>query len=293
MRPTMLFALLCLALPAQAQMEDVQIRTTQLTESIHMLEGAGGNLVACAGDDGAFLIDDQFAPLTQKIQDAIATFHEGDVRFVLNTHWHFDHTGGNENFGEAGAVIVAHDNVRARMSVDSFSEFLDRESPASPPAALPVVTFSDGLTFHMNGQTIEVTHFAHAHTDGDAVVHFREANVIHTGDIIFYGLYPFIDVESGGSIDGVIAACEAILEMADRDTKIVPGHGPLIGRDEVIIYRDLLAEIRSRVAARIEAGDDLEAVQASRPTAEWDEELGQAWLTGDQFTQLVYTSLTR
>jgi glyoxylase-like metal-dependent hydrolase (beta-lactamase superfamily II) len=175
--------------------------------------------------------------------------------------------------------------------VDSFSEFLQRESPASPPGALPVVTFSDGLTFHMNGQTIEVTHFAHAHTDGDAVVRFREANVIHTGDIIFYGLYPFIDIESGGSIDGMIAACSAILEMADDETKIVPGHGPLIGKAEVTAYRDMLAGIRSRVAARIEAGDDLEATQASRPTAEWDEELGQAWLSGDQFTQLVYDSL--
>jgi glyoxylase-like metal-dependent hydrolase (beta-lactamase superfamily II) len=292
MRPIMLLLLVCLSAPAWAQMDDVEIKTTPLTDSIYMLEGAGGNLVVCVGDDGNFLIDDQFAPLTDKIRAAIAAVHQGDVRFVLNTHWHFDHTGGNENFGKAGSVIVAHDNVRARMSVDSFSEFLDRESPASPHEALPVVTFTDGLTFHLNGHTIEVTHFAHAHTDGDAIVHFREANVIHTGDIVFYGLYPFIDVESGGSIDGVIAACAAMLELADDATKFVPGHGPIIGRAELATYHDMLVEIRSRVVARMEAGDDLEAIKASRPTAEWDEALGQAWLTGDQFTELVVRGLS-
>jgi glyoxylase-like metal-dependent hydrolase (beta-lactamase superfamily II) len=188
-------------------------------------------------------------------------------------------------------VIVAHENVRARMSVDQFNELFDRETPASPEGAWPAVTFSEGLTFHLNDLTLEVIHFARAHTDGDAIVHFREANVIHTGDIVFHGLYPFIDVDSGGSIDGVIAACEAILEMADDQTKIVPGHGPVLRHTEVGTYRDMLVEIRARVAARIAAGDDLEAVQASAPTADWDEELGHVWLSGDQVTELVYRSL--
>jgi len=290
---SLVFALLvCLAVPANAQMEDVVIETTPFTDSLHMLSGRGGNLVVCTGDDGIFLIDDQYAPLSEKIMAAIAEVQEGPVRFVLNTHWHGDHTGGNENFGETGSVIVAHENVRARMSVDQFNELFDRETPASPEGALPIVTFSEGLTFHVNGLTLEVIHFARAHTDGDAVVRFAEANVIHTGDIVFDGLYPFIDVDSGGSIDGVIAACAAILEMADAQTKIVPGHGPVLGRTEVSAYRDMLVEIRARVATRIEAGDDLEAVKASRPTADWDEELGHVWLTGDQVTELVYRSLT-
>ena len=291
MRPLVFALLLCLALPAQAQMEDVVIETTPLTDSLHMLKGRGGNLVVCTGSDGIFLVDDQYAPLSEKIMAAVAEIQEGPVRFVLNTHWHGDHTGGNENFGETGSVIVAHDNVRARMSTDQFNEFFDRETKASPKGALPVVTFSDGLTFHMNNLTLEITHFAHAHTDGDAVVFFREANVIHTGDIVFHGLYPFIDVDSGGSIDGVIAACEAILEMSDDATRIVPGHGPVIGRAEIVTYRDMLIEIRDRVAARIAAGDDLDAVLAAKPTADWDEELGHVWLTGDQVTELVYRSL--
>jgi glyoxylase-like metal-dependent hydrolase (beta-lactamase superfamily II) len=273
-------------------MEDVIVETTRLTDNLHMLKGSGGNLVVCTGDDGIFLVDDQYAPLTERILAAIAEIQEGPVRFVVNTHWHFDHTGGNENFGKAGSVLVAHENVRERMSADQFNRFLDREIPASPHVALPVVTFDAGVTFHLNGQTLEVRHFANAHTDGDAAVFFREANVIHTGDIVFYGLYPFVDVDSGGSIDGIIDACEVFLEEADAETQIVVGHGPLIGRAELETYLDMMVEIRARIATRIEAGDDLAAVQASRPTADWDETWGNTWLNGDQITELVYRSLT-
>jgi glyoxylase-like metal-dependent hydrolase (beta-lactamase superfamily II) len=273
-------------------MEDVIIETTRLTDNLHMLKGSGGNLVVCTGDDGIFLVDDQYAPLTERILAAIAEIQEGPVRFVVNTHWHFDHTGGNENFGKAGSVLVAHENVRERMSADQFNRFLDREIPASPHVALPVVTFDAGVTFHLNGQTLEVRHFANAHTDGDAAVFFREANVIHTGDIVFYGLYPFVDVDSGGSIDGIIDACEVFLEEADAETQFVVGHGPLIGRAELETYLDMMVEIRARIATRIEAGDDLAAVQASRPTADWDETWGNTWLNGDQITELVYRSLT-
>jgi glyoxylase-like metal-dependent hydrolase (beta-lactamase superfamily II) len=273
-------------------MEDVIVETTRLTDNLHMLKGSGGNLVVCTGDDGIFLVDDQYAPLTERILAAIAEIQEGPVRFVVNTHWHFDHTGGNENFGKAGSVLVAHENVRERMSADQFNRFLDREIPASPHVALPVVTFDAGVTFHLNGQTLEVRHFANAHTDGDAAVFFREANVIHTGDIVFYGLYPFVDVDSGGSIDGIIDACEVFLEEADAETQFVVGHGPLIGRAELETYLDMMVEIRARIATRIEAGDDLAAVQASRPTADWDETWGNTWLNGDQITELVYRSLT-
>lgn len=294
MRPTVALLCACLfvALPASAQMEDVVIETTPLTDSLHMLTGQGGNLVVCSGDDGVFLVDDQYAPLTDRIRAAISEIHDGDVRFVLNTHWHADHTGGNENFGEAGSVIVAHDNVRERMSVDQFNELFDRGTPASPPAALPVVTFADGLTFHLNGQTIEVIHFAHAHTDGDAIVHFVDDDVIHTGDIVFWGLYPFIDVDSGGSVDGVIAATGALLDMSGASTRFVPGHGTVLGRQELTAYRDMLVELRATVAGLLAEGRSEDEIVAAAPTADYDAEWGQVWLDGETFTRILCRSLT-
>lgn len=286
-------ALLCAAAPAFAQdMDDVVVEATALTGSLHMLTGQGGNLVVCTGPDGIFLVDDQYAPLTERIRSAIAEIQAGDVRFVLNTHWHGDHTGGNENFGEAGAVIVAHENVRQRMSVDQFNQLFDRETPASPAAALPVVTFSDGIVFHLNGETIRVEHFEHAHTDGDATVHFVDANIIHTGDIVFWGLYPFIDIDSGGSVDGIIEATASLLEMSDDATRFVPGHGPLLGREQVAAYREMLLELRGRVQKLLDDGLDMEAVVAAAPTADHDAEWGQVWLDGPTFTKVLVRSLS-
>ncbi|RKZ16159.1 MBL fold metallo-hydrolase [bacterium] len=293
MRTVLVLLILFVASAASAQFEDVVIKTTPLTTSLHMLEGYGGNLVLSSGEDGVFLVDDQFAPLTERILAAIAEITDEDVRFVLNTHWHGDHTGGNENIGQTGAVIVAHDNVRERMSVEQFSAFLDRTTPASPSIALPIVTFSEGIAFHLNGETIEVTHIESAHTDGDAIVHFHTANVIHTGDVVFWGLYPFIDVESGGSVDGVIAGCEVLLELGDADTRYVPGHGTIIGREELANYRDMLVQFRTAIAALIEQGKSLQEVQDAAPTAAYDEAWGQVWIDGDQMTQSIYNSLTR
>ena len=210
---------------AQQDLENVQIKTIPVADSIYMLIGQGGNIGVSAGDDGIFLIDDQFAPLTGKIRAAVGKISKEPIRFLINTHWHFDHTGGNENLGKAGVVIVAHDNVRQQMSVDQFIELFNREIPASPSIALPVITFNDTTTFHLNGSTIHAFHVEFAHTDGDSVIHFREANVIHTGDVYFNGIYPFIDVDSGGSINGMIAAVNRILALCDDQTKIIPGHG--------------------------------------------------------------------
>jgi glyoxylase-like metal-dependent hydrolase (beta-lactamase superfamily II) len=168
------------------------------------------------------MIDDQFAPLTEKIKTAIASFTSGSIRFVINTHWHYDHTGGNENMGEAGAVIIAHENVRKRLSTDQVLTIFNRTIPALSKEGLPVITFTRDVTFHLNGQRIDVFHIKRAHTDGDAVAYFTDANVIHTGDILFEGMYPFIDVEHGGSISGMIDATNRILAMIDDKTRVIP-----------------------------------------------------------------------
>ncbi|MDQ3160644.1 MAG: MBL fold metallo-hydrolase, partial [Pseudomonadota bacterium] len=210
---------------AQQDFSKVEIKTSTLREGTHMLTGSGGNMVASTGADGVFLIDDQFAPLSEKIRAALSALSEKPLRFVVNTHWHGDHTGGNENLGKAGAVIVAHDNVRKRMSVEQLVR--GSKVPASPGGALPVVTFTSDLTLHLNGDDVRVHHVAHAHTDGDALVKFERANVLHMGDVYFNGLYPFIDVDSGGSIDGVLAAVVSGLALSNDATLVVPGHGAI------------------------------------------------------------------
>ena len=274
-------------------LENVQIQTIPVTEGIYMLTGEGGNIGISAGEDGVFLIDDQFAPLTEKICTAVSAISNQPIRFLLNTHWHLDHTGGNENLGRAGVVIVAHDNVRKRMRVDQFIEALNREIPASPPAALPVITFNDTVTFHLNGGEIQALHVETAHTDGDSIIYFPDADVIHTGDIYFSGMYPFIDVASGGSIEGMIAAVERVLTMAGEQTKIIPGHGPLSNRAELLVYRDMLVTVRERVKAAIAQEASMEDFIASKPTADLDSTWGKGFLSPEQFLQIVYTDLSR
>ena len=294
-RPAIALAVLCWAGPgsAQAPMEEVRITARALSGCVWMLEGRGGNIAVCAGEDGVFMVDDQYAPLTPAILEAVREINEGPVRFVLNTHWHGDHTGGNENLGKAGAVVVAHDNVRERMSVDQFMAFMDRQVPASPKGALPVVTFSEDVTFHLNGETVHAFHVPAAHTDGDAMVHFRQADVIHAGDVVFFGLYPFIDVGSGGSVVGVIGALDRLLPLVGEDTIVVPGHGPLTDRAGLVAYRDMLATVSDRVAAMIREGMSLEAVQAARPSADYDEAWGQGFIKPDRFVAMLYEDLAR
>jgi cyclase len=269
----------------------VEIVTTPLATGVSMLTGSGGNIALSVGDDGAFIVDDQFAPLTDKINAAVAKLTARPVRFVINTHWHFDHTGGNENYGKAGAVIVAHDNVRKRMSVDSAIEFLKQTFPASPAAALPVITFADSVTLHLNGDVIEVTHVAPAHTDGDVVVRFTKANVIHMGDLYMNGMYPFVDISSGGKVDGVVAAADKALAMANDQTKIIPGHGPLATKATLKEFRDVVATVRDRVRKEMSAGKSLADIQASGPSKEFDAKWGNGFIKPDQFVALVHASL--
>lgn len=265
MRKPILAALfLGLAAPAAAQpgLDNVQVRVERLAPGVAVLFGAGGNIGLSHGEDGNILIDDQYAPLTERIAAAVATVDPDPVRFVINTHWHGDHTGGNENFGQRGAVIVAHDNVRRRMSA---GQMLRGEMvPAAARGALPVVTFDDGVTFHLNRDTIRVTHVANAHTDGDALIYWTGANVLHMGDTFFHGMLPFIDLESGGSVDGLLAAIDVALGIANDSTRIIPGHGRIASRADLIAYRVRISSVRDRVAAEIAAGRTLEQIQALR-----------------------------
>jgi cyclase len=279
---------------ARAQdFDTVQIQTVPVAPGLHMLVGLGGNLAVSTGDDGVFLIDDQYAPLTQKIRTAIAALSDAPIRFVLNTHWHGDHTGGNENFGRAGALIFAHDNVRKRLSVEQVMEALGRRIPPSPEAALPVVTFTDAVTFHLNGEDMHAFHVPPAHTDGDALVHFRRADVIHMGDIYFSRGFPFVDLSSGGSVEGLIAAVDRVLAMASSKTKLIPGHGPLSTWAELEEYRGMLVTIRDRIRDARERGQTLEQVLAAHPTREFDETWGKGFIDPESFTRTVYRSLAQ
>lgn len=278
---------------AQQDFSAVNIEAQELAQGVFMMTGAGGNLGVSAGDDGVFLIDDQFAPLTDKIRAAIKKVSDQPIRFVINTHWHGDHTGGNENLGKDGTVIVAHDNVRERMSTDQVMELWGRTVPASPKDALPVITYDDSVKFHLNGQTIHAFHVPPAHTDGDSVVHFREAGVIHMGDLFFNGNYPFIDVGSGGDVDGVIDAAKKILSMIDDDTKIIPGHGPLADKKALLEYHDMLVKVRTSIQALVDAGKSREDVVAAKPTADLDATWGNGFMKPDVFTGIVFDSLTK
>jgi len=278
---------------AQGNLDTVQVRAIPVAGSVYMLMGSGGNIGLSVGSDAAFLIDDQFAPLTPKIEAAVREITDQSIRFVLNTHWHGDHTGGNENLGKVGALIVAHDNVRVRMSSDQFIEAFNLNVPASPAGALPVVTFNDAVTFHLNDDEIHVFHVPPAHTDGDAVVHFRRANVVHMGDVYVSGGYPLVDLSSGGSIDGIIAAVAEVLQLSDGATKVIPGHGHLSDRVELQSYHDMLVAIRDRVAHEIASGKTRDEVLATKPTAAFDETWGRGSRNGDQFAGAVYDSLVK
>ncbi len=269
----------------------VAIEPTSLNDTLYMLVGEGGNIVASVGADGTFLIDGQYAPLSEKI---IATVKElsGDMpMYLVNTHWHGDHTGGNENFGTAGSVIVAHENVRVALESSKTIAMFNLHKAPSPKAALPVITFQQGMTFHLNGDTVELVHVANAHTDGDTFVHFKKANVIHAGDTFFNGIYPFIDSESGGSIDGMIAAADRILSRSDEHTKIIPGHGALGDKVALTAYRDMLATVRATIQTLIDAGKTEAEIIAAKPTAAFDAEWGDGFLAPDVWVKVVYSSM--
>ena len=281
-----------LAAPASSQpnLSAVEIKVERLAPGVAVLFGAGGNIGVSHGEDGNVMVDDQYAPLTDRIVAAVATLDPKPVRFVINTHWHSDHSGGNENLGAKGMLILAHDNVRVRMAAGQLITFLNLDVPPAPKVALPVVTFDDGVTLHLNGDTIRAIHVANAHTDGDSLVHWQQANVLHMGDTFFHKVtYPFIDLSSGGSIDGVIAAVDRGLGIANDGTRIIPGHGPVASRSELVAYRAMLADIRAKVAAGIKARRSLAQIKASAPAARYG--MTDGFIKPDQFVEMVYESL--
>ena len=295
MRLLVIGALLCAAPLAQAQQDDlskVTITTRKVAEGVYALEGAGGNIGVSVGADGVMVIDDQFAELTPKIQAAIAKLSPKPIRFVVNTHWHGDHTGGNQNMAAAGAVIVAHDNVRTRLSTTQFSKRMNKEVPPSPPGALPIVTFTTDVTFHFNGDDIAVFHPADpAHTDGDGVVWFKKANVVHMGDTFMTWSFPFADVGSGGNFLGFIAVADRVLAMIDAKTVVIPGHGAISNKAGLKKWRDMLVTIRDRVKKGIDAGQTLEQIQKTRPTKEFDKAWGVKFIQPAQIVEAAYTAL--
>lgn len=271
--------------------EAPEVNVEKVRGNVYVLYGNGGNIGLCMGEDGAFLIDDQYAPATPQIRKAVKSVGDQPIKFVINTHWHGDHTGGNENMGKADAIIFAHENVRKRMSSEQLMEDFNRTVPASPKEALPVVTFTRDIDFHLNGETIHAMHLSNAHTDGDAIIIFKETNVIHTGDIFFNGMYPFIDRSSGGSVDGMIAAVNRIIDMADGGTKIIPGHGPQTDKKGLIAYRDMLVEVRGNIKTLKDEGKSLEDTVAANPTAKYDEKLGGGYFKPEAFVMFVYKTV--
>ncbi|MFH1079239.1 MAG: MBL fold metallo-hydrolase [Pseudomonadota bacterium] len=269
----------------------VQVEAIKVSGNVYMLTGAGGNIGISAGKDGVFMIDASYAPLVEKIKAAIGTFSAKPIRFVVTTHWHQDHASGNENLAREGVIVVAHENVRKRLGSEQFVEFFNRKIPPMPESALPIITFSRDISFHLNEDDILIFHVVPSHTDGDAIVHFKRFGVIQTGDLYFNGLYPFIDLSAGGSVDGVITAIKQVIDLCDSNTKVIPGHGPLSDKAGLEAYLKMLVVIRNKIAGEIKAGKTLDDVIASKPTRDFDPIWGKGFLKPEQFVKIVYGSL--
>lgn len=270
---------------------DTPIKTTKLYDNIYLLQGAGGNMALQTGPEGNILIDASYAPAVPRILEAIAALSKDAPFALINTHWHGDHTGGNEGMHAAGYTIIAHQNTRERLSTPQTMKIFNRTVPAAPAGAWPTITFKDALHIWRNGDALDLVHLAPAHTDTDIYIHFPKANVLHVGDIWFNGMYPFIDEGSGGSIGGMIRASEIVLALAGSDTKMIPGHGPLGSKADFQKYHDMLGAIRDKVAALKAAGVSEQETIAKKPTAEFDAAMAKGFMNADTFTGIVYRTL--
>jgi cyclase len=291
LRTALLIALLASPSLAQQDFSKVEVKATKVNGNIYMLQGSGGNIGVSVGTDGILIVDDQFAPLADKIKAALKTLGDGKLKFVLNTHWHGDHTGGNVVFGPE-APIIAHDNVRKRLATEQKSEVFKRTTPASPKEALPVITFGQSLSVHFNGEEIRVIHFPQGHTDGDSVIFFSNSNVVHMGDDFFAGRFPFVDLESGGTVQGLVKNVGEIIAKLPADVKIIPGHGPLSSLDDLKQYHRMLTETMSVVQKKMAEGKTVDQIKSEGLPDEW-KEWGTGFIKTDMWLETIYRSLSK
>ena len=292
LRPIVAAVLLCVGVFAQAK-DPVPIEISQLTERLYLFTGHGGNVVVSSGDDGVFMIDDQYATQQGPIRDALASLELDTPTYLINTHWHRDHAGSNEPFADDGALIIAHENVRKRLNADQVIEFFSASIPAAPDQALPVITFTDQLTIYLNHDQASIIHAPNAHTDGDALIYFHEDNVLHTGDVFFENMYPFIDSSSGGTIGGMIEAVNLVLPLINDSTQVVPGHGPVSDKAGLKAFQTMLKHVQKRIAELIVAGRSLDEIIAAQPTKEFDDKYGNGFLKPKNFVRLIHDNIIR
>ena len=286
---TLLFVFAAVA-QAQTDFSKVQMKATKVAGNVYMLEGAGGNIGVSVGEDGLLIVDDQFAPLADKIRAALKGIADKKLKFILNTHWHGDHTGGNIAFGPE-ATIIAHDNVRKRLATEQKSTVFNTTTPPSPKEALPVITFDQSLSVHFNGEDIRAIHFPHGHTDGDSVIFFSASNVVHLGDDFFAGRFPFVDLESGGSVEGLVKNIGELVNKIPADAKLIPGHGPISTLDDLKSYYRMLQQTTEIVRGKIAAGKTLDQIKSEGLPDEW-KPWGTGFIKTDRWVETIYKSLT-
>lgn len=288
---TAFVVIICVALSnAQSRFDDVVIKTNKVTDNIYMLEGSGGNIGVFVGEDGVFMIDDQYAPLSDKIKAAIKALSDKEIKYLVNTHWHGDHAGGNENFGKGGATIIAQENVRKRLSTDQHSKAFNRTTPAAPKIAWPTITYEENMSLHINGQKIMLIHVHNAHTDGDTFVWFPDSNVLHMGDCFFKGRFPYIDIGSGGSVPGALRAIEAAMMITDADTQIIPGHGTMAAKSDLLSYYQMLSTMYDRVKKEMVAGKTVDEIKAAGLTKDY-EGWGDGFINDERIIDIIWTDI--
>jgi glyoxylase-like metal-dependent hydrolase (beta-lactamase superfamily II) len=290
------FVIALLIASSQAQQQDlskVEIKVQKVADGVYMLVGSGGNIGVSVGEDGIVIVDDQFAPLAPKIQAALKGITDKPLRFVLNTHYHFDHTGGNQEFTKAGGTIIAHENVRKRLAQGSTVKRFNIVTPPAPADALPIITFDQSATVHLNGEDIRAIHFPNGHTDGDSVIFFPKANVVHMGDdFVTYG-FPFVDIDSGGSVSGMIAGNEKVLSMVPADAKFIPGHGPLSTADDVRKFLAMLKDTRAIVADALRKKMTPQQMKQQKILAKYEEQYGKGYLKAEDWIDILYADVTQ
>lgn len=288
-------AMLCFASSAEEKKPEVDFATAEVAPGIYMISGVGGftggNIGLSIGEDGVVMIDDSMPPLHDKMKKAIASITDKPVDFLVNTHVHGDHTGNNENMGKDGTRIVAHENLRINMLTKGIATPKGRVD--APKHALPVITFSHSMSFHLNGEDARIFHVGHAHTDGDAVIHYKNANVIHMGDTFFNGMFPYIDIDNGGSVTGYIKAQDKVLSLINNDTKIIPGHGPLANKADLQAAVTMLKDVKNSLMKAIESGKSEDEVVKMNPLKKYHDKWNWGFITTEKMTRQVYKSLKK